>query len=148
MQDGSGFHHLDHEGRVTGGQVVGRADAGEDAVNRPERRRRRRHIAAHVGQQRDQRELSHVGRFATHVRAGDQQQPALGGQPAIICDEALDRVLDHRMAALDDLETRFGRQQRAAPLVAFGMRGQCDQYVQPCACLCNTLQLGDVLAEL
>ena len=42
----------------------------------PMRARLRRHEAADVRQQRDQRHLAHVGGLAAHVRAGDQQQLA------------------------------------------------------------------------
>ncbi len=39
VQDRGGFRHFDHEGRTAAGQVVGCADAREDAVDRAERAR-------------------------------------------------------------------------------------------------------------
>ncbi len=49
------------------------------AVDRAEARAPRGHIAADIGQQRDQRGLAHEGRFAAHIRAGDQQQRLRSG---------------------------------------------------------------------
>ena len=37
LQDVGGFGHFDHEGGAAAGQVVGRADAGEDLVDRADR---------------------------------------------------------------------------------------------------------------
>ena len=39
VQDGRALGHLHHEGRAPAGEVVGRADAREDPVDRPERAR-------------------------------------------------------------------------------------------------------------
>ena len=46
-----------------------------------------RHEAAEVGEQGDQRGLPHVGRFAAHVGAGDQQHAAAVGEQAVVGDE-------------------------------------------------------------
>jgi hypothetical protein len=91
VQDGGGFGHFDHEGRAAGGEVVGGADAGEDAVERAEHAALAGTIAADVGEQGDQRRLPHVGRFTAHVRAGDQQQAAaFVSKQAVVGDEGFD----------------------------------------------------------
>jgi hypothetical protein len=103
VQDGGSFGHLDHEGRAPGSEVVGGADAGEDAVERAEHAAVGRYVAADMGEQGDQRHLPHVGRFTAHVRAGDEQQAAVFGQQAVVGDEGFGIVgqfaLDHRMTA-------------------------------------------------
>ncbi len=113
VQDGGRLGHLDHEGRAPGSEVVGGADAGEDAVERPEHAGLGRHIAADVGEQGDQRHLAHVGRLAAHVRAGDEQQAAVVGEQAVVGDEGVGLVgqfaFDHRVAAIDDVQLRVGR---------------------------------------
>ena len=96
--------HLDHEGRLRVGQVVGGADAGVDRVDRPEPARRRRHERADRGEQRDQRDLAHEGALAAHVRAGDDEHPARRVEPAVVRHEVagagLEQArLDDRMAA-------------------------------------------------
>ena len=65
------FQHLQHEGGLRVGQVIGRANAGVDGVNRPQPAGTGGHVAADAGQQHDHRNLAHVGRFAAHVGAGD-----------------------------------------------------------------------------
>ena len=64
--------------------------------------------AAGLGEQGDQRGLAEEGRLAAHVGAGDQPQPVVSAERAIVGDEALarcrQRLLDHRMAAALDLE--------------------------------------------
>ena len=55
VQDVRGFGHLHHERGAPAGQIVARADAREDAIERPEHRALRRHEAADVREQHDQR---------------------------------------------------------------------------------------------
>ena len=53
--------HLHHESGLTGGQVIRRADTGENAVGDADIRRSGRHEAADLGKDDDQRDLAHVG---------------------------------------------------------------------------------------
>ena len=147
VQDVRRLVHLDHEGRVAAGEVVTRADAREDAVDQSQAACLRRHPAAHLRHQRDQRHLPDVGRFARHVRAGDQHQLRLvARQRGVVGHEAARRaargwgvgrtqhLLDHGVAALGDLQrlalvefgpdvTPFTSQQRpAGQHVQFGQR--------------------------
>jgi hypothetical protein len=53
-----------------------------------------------VREQHDQRDLAHVGRFAAHVRAGDDQHAAVVVELEVVGDERLARdAFHHRMAA-------------------------------------------------
>jgi hypothetical protein len=70
------FGHLEHEGGAAAGQIVGGADARENAVERPQDRALRRHEAADVRENDDERGLAHVGALAAHVRAGDDEHAA------------------------------------------------------------------------
>ena len=102
---------------------------------RPSLRPRRGHVGAGLGEQDDQGVLAQEGRFAAHVRAGDQPQPRVFGQGAIIGDEAraarLQRLLDHRMAARLDLEAGLLVEARPAPAALGGALGQRGGDVEP-----------------
>ena len=71
VENVGGLVHFDHEGRVPARELVGRADAAENPVGDADARRLRRHPAADLRQQRDERDLANVGGFARHVRPGD-----------------------------------------------------------------------------
>ena len=122
IQDGRGLGHLDHEGRAAAGQVVGGADAGEDAVDRAQAADLGRHPAAAVGQQHDQRGLAHVGGLAAHVGAGQHHHPVALVEHAVVGHEMLDRRLHHRMAAAADLDARQAGELGRHP--AQGLRAQ------------------------
>ncbi len=113
-QDRRRFGHLDHERRPSAGQVVGRADARVDRVERPDGRRARRHERAAVREQRDHRGLAHVRRLAAHVRARDDEQPPLGRQVEIVGDEGVDLPLDDRMPPAADREAGGRGRNRGA----------------------------------
>ena len=107
VQDVRRLDHLHHEGALPGRQVVLRADAGEDAIHQPDARRLRRDERADLRQQRNQRDLPQVGRFARHIRPGQQQDLRVaGGKLGIVGDEgdlALARLHDG-MASGDDVD--------------------------------------------
>ena len=109
VEDIGRFGHLDHEGRAPAREVVGRTDAREDLIDRPEARRFRRNERAHVRHQHDERDLAHVSGLAAHVGPGDEEQLALGREPRVVGDEGLDLRFDDRVAARVDLdENVFG----------------------------------------
>ena len=73
----------------------------------PMRRRLGRHEGAGLRQHGDQRVLAQEGRLAGHVGAGQQPQPPLGAELAIVGHEAVppwpqQRRLDHGMTAAVD----------------------------------------------
>ena len=109
IEDRGGLHHLDHEGRASAGEIVGRADAREQAVDDADLGPLRRHEAAHLREHDDQRVLAQERRLARHVRAGEQPDSPRARilrrrKIAVVGDERIaDRLLDHGVAgALDD----------------------------------------------
>ncbi len=122
VQDGGGLDHLDHEGRSSPREIVGGADAAEQAVDDADMGALRRHIAADLRQHGDQRVLAQEGRLAGHVRAGHQPDMAgVGGvvaERAVVRDEGaagcLQRLLDDGMAAALDGEGERGGRRSAA----------------------------------
>ena len=77
VEDVGRLGHLDHERALAAAQLVGRADAGEQAVDHADPRPLRRHEAADLGQHGDQGDLADVRALAGHVRPGDQQDRAV-----------------------------------------------------------------------
>ena len=131
VQDIGGLGHFHHEGGAPAGHVVGSADAGEDAVDRPQARAARRHVAAGVRQQHDQRHLAHVGGLAAHVRAGDQQDALRVVQRQVVVDErTVGQALDHRVPAAVDGNARRLLQLRLDIAEALRPLGQVGQRVQ------------------
>ena len=89
-EDGGEFQHLDHEGAGAGGEVVVRADAGEDAVDDADGGAGGGDEAADLGHENDQGDLAQVGGLARHVGAGEDGDLALGGiEDRVVGDEAL-----------------------------------------------------------
>ena len=76
VEDVGRLGHLDHERALAAAQVVGRADAGEQAVDDADPGTLGRDEAAQMGQDRDQGDLADVGALAGHVGAGDQEDRA------------------------------------------------------------------------
>ena len=117
-EDRRGLDHLDHEGRTAAREIVGGADAAEQAVDDADPRARGRDEAAGLGEHRDQRGLAEEGRLAAHVGAGDQPQPVVRAQREVVGDEALaavaQRGFDHRVPAPLDFEARLVGRAAAA----------------------------------
>ncbi|MNQ03551.1 hypothetical protein D3C85_162540 [compost metagenome] len=108
VQDVGSLAHLHHEGRTTTGQVVARADTGEDAVDQRQLAAFRRDEAADMGQQHDQRGLPHIGGFTAHVRPGDDQHARVVVEAQVVGHEGRGQHLfDHRMTALLDAHAGF-----------------------------------------
>ena len=131
VEDVAGLGHLHHEGGLPLGQVVAGADAGEDAVDRTDPRACRRHEAADVRQQHDQRVLAHVGALAAHVGAGDDEHAAVGVQFKIVrLERLLAHSFHHRVAAAFDRNAGLRRQLRARPVQRLRALGETRQRVQ------------------
>ncbi|MNV30376.1 hypothetical protein D3C71_1216400 [compost metagenome] len=130
-----GFGHLQHEGGLRVGQVVGRADAGVDGVDGPQAATGGGHVAADAGQQHDERDLPHVGRFTAHVGAGDDLHARVGVEARVVGDEAAAGCLgqtgfDHGVAAAFDLDAGLGHKLRRAPVQRERAFGECAQHIQ------------------
>ena len=78
MKNRSGLHHLNHEGGETAREIVTRADAGENPVDRTDTGVLRRNPGAGERKNHDQRDAAHIGRLAAHIRAGDHEKPPPG----------------------------------------------------------------------
>ncbi len=106
FQDGGHLVHFHHEGGLAGGEVVGGAHPGKDAVADGDPGAGGRHEAAGLGHEDDEGHLPHVGGLTGHVRSGDD-----GGLFVLEVEvrvvghkgRALQHLLDHRVpAVLDD----------------------------------------------
>ena len=76
VEDRGGLDHFDHEGRTAAREIVGRADPRIKLVDDPDMGALRGHERAHLGKDGDQCILTQIGRFAGHVRAGHDRDPA------------------------------------------------------------------------
>jgi len=104
-QDIGGFGHLQHEGGLTAGQVVGGTDAGENPVGYADLRPPGRDEAPGLGHEGYQGDLTHEGGFTGHVGTGDDQQLVVAPvKEDIVCNETLPQVerLNNRMTAVGD----------------------------------------------
>ena len=125
--------HLDHEGGLSGGEVVRCADTGEDGVHDAHMALRCRNEGADLRHQCDEGVLTHIRRFTSHVGAGDDETAVFSAiQGGIVRHEetALEHLFDHRVTALDDAEFVALVHDRAAVVVLGGDLRQCRQNVQ------------------
>ena len=106
---------LDHERALPGGEIVGRADAREHAVDHADDGALGRDERAHLRHEDDERHLPHIGRFTGHVRAGDDGRAAvLRAKQRVVRHEqaAFEHLLNDRVAALFDLDLAAGIHHR------------------------------------
>src|SRR5690606_38029764 len=122
-EDRRGLDHFDHEGRAAASEVVGRADAAEQAIDQADGGARGRDEAARLGEQHDQRVLAQESGLAAQVGSADEPQPIIGSEEAVVGDEAFaaagQRRFDYRMTTGFDLQAGAFDDLRAAP-AAFG----------------------------
>ena len=127
--------HLQHEGRLRVGQVVGGADAGMNGVDRTQAAGVGRHIASHRREQDDDRDLPHIGRLAAHVRAGNDLHALARVQAGMVGDKGAraglgQARLHHRMAAGADVDAGLVHKLRCAPSQRQRALGQRTQRVK------------------
>ena len=135
VEDDGRLDHLDHEGRASAREIIGGADPAEQAVDNADVGRVRRHEGAHLGEHGNQRILPQEGALARHVGTGDQPDPAVFREPAVVGDEPAfaaggKRPLDHRMAAARHLEGGRTVDPRALPALRGGELGQGGGHVE------------------
>src|SRR5438105_9144495 len=88
IEDAGDFAHFDEEGGAAASEIVGGADAGEDAIDDGKPGLAGRDEAAHLRHKGDERGLTEVGGLAAHVGAGDEQELLTAGFEAeIVGDE-------------------------------------------------------------
>ena len=127
LQNLADLRHLHHEGGLAGGQIVRRADAGENAVHHTDAGSPGRDEGADLGHQHDQRHLTHIGGFTGHVGAGDDGHPVItGAHVGIIGNEhaVAAHLLHHRMAAVVNFNDTGFVHHRAAIVVLHRHGGQ------------------------
>ena len=128
-QDVRGLLHLDHERGLAAQDLVGGADAREDAVHEPELGLARRHEAAHLRHQHDERRLAQEGGLAAHVGAGQHEEPRRAlAHGQVVGDEGIaQHPLHDRVAPLGVDELVAARQPRLHVVEArrgLGERGE------------------------
>ena len=107
VEDIGGLVHLDHEGALATGEVVGRAHASEDAIDHADGGLPCGHEAAHLGQQGDETHLADDGALAGHIRAGyEHDLRPVGVEADVVGDEAAraELALDDRVATVADVD--------------------------------------------
>ena len=126
------LRHLHHKGGLARGQVIRRADTGEQPVHNANPGRFGRDKAAHLGHQDHQGHLTHIGGFTGHVGTSENGDiVAADAQGGVIGykETALQHLLHHRMASVldDDFtgQVHFG----AAVVIVDGHMGQIGQYI-------------------
>ena len=140
VQDGGGLGHFHHEGRAPAREIVGAADAREDTIDRSDHGVRRRHVAADVREQHDERNLTHVGGFAAHVGAGDDEQtPCFVELDVVRHKRRIERGLHHRMTPVLDDDSRRGAEFRRAPVQVIRARGEVGEHVELGESICTRL---------
>ena len=87
VQDLRRLQHLQHEGGLRVGQVVGGADAGVNAIDRSDDSLIGRDITTDVRQEGNQSNLTHIGGLTAHIRASDDEHTALFVQVEVIRNE-------------------------------------------------------------
>ncbi len=107
IEDVRGLQHLDHEGALSGGDVVLRADAGEDAVDQSDASPLSRYERADLRQQGDQRDLPQPAALASHVGAGEDHDLLFAGVEMRVIGYELaagQGRLQHRMPPRSDID--------------------------------------------
>ena len=117
VEDVGGLVHLDHERGLAAREVVVGADAGEDSVSQAGAHRLRGHVASHLGEQNEKRDLAEVGGFSGHVRSSeDRESCPLLSQVGVVWNKPLTSrlLVEHRMASLLNVQDRRLLDFRAA----------------------------------
>ena len=135
VEDGGGLGHFDHERGAAARQIIGGADAREDAVKDAKFGPLGGNETAHLRHQRDQRRLAQIGGLAAHVRPRDDEDEVRRGiHVEVVRDEpaallAAD-ALDDGMAALDNDHLTVVGEFRATVVAVGGQLREASQDVE------------------
>ena len=132
-QDGRDLVHFHHKGGLSGGQIVGGPHAGKYAVHDADTGACRRHKAADLRHQHNQRHLTHIGGFTGHIgtgQHGDLLLPVV--QLGIIGDKGrpVQQLFHHRVPPFADLDLIRKIHRRAAVVVVQRHGGKAAQHIQ------------------
>ena len=134
VEDGGGLQHLDHEGGLAPGDIVGSAHSGKYLVEQADMRGLGRYERTCLGHNRNQGCLSQQGGLTGHVRTGeDDDLLRLLVQIQVVGHVLLPgrhHPLYDRVTALLYLENITIVHQRAAVTVVLGGPGKRQQAVQ------------------
>ena len=114
-------------------ELVARSHAREDAIDDADAGPGGRHEAAHLGEQRQESDLTNESRFARHIRPGDQPELAVRRTEAHIVGHEGPRrqgLLEHGVAAVADFQDRLLAQLRPNILARNGKLGKTGQGVE------------------
>jgi hypothetical protein len=100
-----------------------------------------------MGEQHDQRDLAHVGGFAAHVGAGDQQHAAHIAEARVVGDEGVDLAFDDGVASFPDLQPVFVAKRRCTVVEAARGVGKGAEAVEQRDGAGNALQRCDRCGE-
>ena len=100
--------HLHHKRRSATCEIVARADPCENTIDQPDLRARRRHEAADLREQHNQRHLPDVSGFARHIRASNNCEPHFAVERRIVRHKFFFHqiLVEHRMPAVLDRESQ------------------------------------------
>ncbi len=121
LQNFRDLAHFNHEGGLAAGQVVARADAGEDAVHHADAGGAGGNERANLCHERDERDLTHIGGFTRHIGArNDGDAVFLFAHVGVVRHKEgiLQHALDDRVPSVVDLD-RAGIVHHRAAVVVF-----------------------------
>ncbi len=96
----------------------------------PEHRSLRGDEAADMREQCDEGDLAHVGGFAAHVGAGDEQRATRVVERGVVGRELIHLCFHHRMPAFDDVDLRIIAELWRAVIQRGGALGEGGEHVQ------------------
>ena len=115
VHDVRGLVHLHHESRLTAGEIVVRADPGENAIHQSNLGARCRDKTSDLRHQDNQRDLPDVGRLPGHVRPGDDgQSHPFAVEIGVVRHKLFfgQILIEHRMASVADHQAQRIVQRR------------------------------------
>ena len=148
VQDVGRLLHLDHERRLAARDVVGRADAREDAIDDRQLGAARRHERPGLRHQAEERRLPQVGRLAAHVRAGEDDRAGASSPSSVTSfgtNASAHVALDDGMAHVDGDELVAGVHHRLRVVLGGRRLGERREHVergQPSRGLLDARRLG------
>ncbi len=112
VQNRGSLCHLDPEGALARTQVISSANAGEDPIEDRKLRRFRRNETAYLRHHRDHRCLAQIGRFACHIRPGQDDESMVFIQMQVVGYEKILVLLNNRVTPLADRQLPLWRKGR------------------------------------
>ena len=125
--------HLHHKRTLPAGKIIRRSHTCENAVHDTDLRGYRRHIAAKLRHQNDQRRLAHIGGFSRHVRSRNDRDAVIAVvEVRVIVNKhiVVDHLLDHRMTSALDVNDAVLVDFRTAVIILIRDKCERHEYIQ------------------